>query len=314
MGWYDSFKGDISRVDTRGLTSSRGSAFKNLGDAFASIGKNMVDAKAQKSRSDLVDAETKQRNATVVKQEAEQAQKDVSDAFGKSYLGQTDRNAYESSPLYSAFASEDANVKPSATDLQAEDAYFKKIADESAYKNASLYNVGAKDGLSLDVWMQNNPNVSATTVAKVKAEILAKNAELSKLTTKEKDIKNATKLSKMQEKLNKAALKNSKDDSFKYTEITDAKIAAQVKTAMGMDAPNFNFDDATKVQYQNTVSGAAKISKKYKLEPSLAIHVYQNPDLYEFTADGNVLLKKASNESPKKTTQKQSGSWKDYQN
>jgi len=78
---------------------------------------------------------------------------------------------------------------------------------------------------------------------------------------------------------------------------------------MGMDAPDFNFDDTVKKEYQNTVAGAAEISKKYGLEPSLAIQVYENRDNYDFTKDGKIVPK--TQEPTQKKTAKTS--WKDYQ-
>lgn len=53
MGWYDAFRGDTARVNM-GATSG-GSAVKNFGDAFASIGGTIIAADAQEGKNKLIE-------------------------------------------------------------------------------------------------------------------------------------------------------------------------------------------------------------------------------------------------------------------
>ena len=133
-----------------------------------------------------------------------------------------------------------------------------------------------------------------------------KNNEINQNNTKAKTAYTQKQTDEYDKLLDSKIAKN--DKSFKYTEKTDAKIASQVKTAMGMDAPNFNFDDSVKKAYQDTVAGSAQISKKYNLEPSLAIEVYANRDKYDLSGS-KLTLKKEVKEAKKETKK----SWKDYQ-
>ena len=59
MGWYDAFKGDTARIDMSKATSDTGSAFKNLGDAFGTIGKTMNESEIQKKKDKFLEAQSK---------------------------------------------------------------------------------------------------------------------------------------------------------------------------------------------------------------------------------------------------------------
>lgn len=318
MGWYDAFKGDVARVNVAGMTSNAGSAAKNFGDAFKDISKSILEVDAQRKKEAVASAEIKKSaaQATLAKTKNTQANLDnneinrlrevkkLDDAFKKDF-STTNDVAYQKSLLefekpdgvfdskVSNNAFEYANKKIAADELKAQVLFNDKAVERSATGGyADMKSFVASEPTLVK-------NADGVTMAKIDKYYSDKNNSL-------KDIKQATALAKMQAKITKASGKNS---AFKYTELTDAKIAAQVKTAMGMDAPDFSFTDASKVSYQDAVAGSAKISKDYNLEPSLAIHVYQNPDLYELTADGKVLVKKQK----EKTHVKKSSSWKDYQ-
>jgi len=320
MGWYDAFKGHPERVNTMAITSNSGSAAKNFGDAFKDIGKSMQAADAQRSKDALFDAQAKfqttkdkQLNQTLQTQTDTTEQKKIDDAFKKDFNFNSGDTEYQKQLL--EFEKPDGVFDSDVSNSALEYANNKIASDEKiaqqnfndeAIKESSIGNY--KD---MDSFTKENPtlvkNADGTTMTKIENRFASKKAELAKLEAKNKEILNNKKLLSMQEKLVKA---NKGKSGFKYDDKTDAKIAAQVKTALGMDNQLLTFDDAKKKEYQDTVAGAAKISKKYNLEPSLAIHVYENPDLYEFTADNKVIMKKQPEATVKE--EKKSTSWKDY--
>ncbi len=112
-------------------------------------------------------------------------------------------------------------------------------------------------------------------------------AKDTKTKTEIAQLKQAKKDLEWQNKLNKANKKASskKDDSFKYTEATGAKIKSLLATSMGMDAPNFSMDDTIKKKYEADVAGVSAISKEYKIEPNLALDVYRNKDTKKYIFD-----------------------------
>lgn len=294
--FYDAYKGDVARVNVHGLNPG-GSAAKSFGDAFASFGKSMQEAEARNSRMARYDADTKSLNdETAAKQQA-RGQAEIDDALVGAFGDYTTKDEFNKNVGGIELASPDVKQKM-------EQYYQGRFNDEAVKVSVT----GGYDDFK--GFKGANPdlvqNADGTTMAKIEQYFAGKDKRTATAKAAEKEAKYAKELLKMQAKVTKAA-KGGKG-GFEYTEQTDAKIAAQVKTAMGMDAPDFTFTDAKKKEYEDSVSGAAKISKKYNLEPSLAIHVYMNPDLYDFTADGKVVVKKM----PAPVEDKTKESWKDY--
>ena len=322
MGWYDAFKGNTARVNMSQVTSNAGSGAKNFGDAFAKIGDTML-AREDRIKADelagekskLLESQINMSNANLSKMNSEaetKAENWVQNSDNQDYIAQ----AYKSNSLdelkvnYPLNNTNAIDAKTQQDVINIFDAKDKKAQinfnDEAVKQSVEG---GYKD---FNAFKDANPDVvkmaDGVTMTKIDKYFENKDTSLAKLTAKEKDIKHATAISKLQAKVVKASADKSKK-AFKYTEVTDSKIASQVKTAMGMDAPDFSFDDKSKKEYEDTVAGSAGISKKYNLEPSLAIHVFQNPELYDFSVDGKILMKK----TVKKPVEKKTSSWKDYQ-
>ena len=274
MGWYDAYKPtNVSRVNVDKMGSNSGSAAKGLGDAFTSIGDSML--KVDKARDD-----------------------EKTNKFINAY-----RDAQTTGVKKSNKAFDTTNELKN-----------KKIEADTGYTNANT-NLTGKKVKAFDTTNElKNKKIEADTgytnantgLISKKLNAFDKNNEINQNNTKAKTAYTQKQTDEYDKLLDSKIAKN--DKSFKYTEKTDAKIASQVKTAMGMDAPNFNFDDSVKKAYQDTVAGSAQISKKYNLEPSLAIEVYANRDKYDFS--GSKLTLKKEVKEPKKETKK---SWKDYQ-
>jgi len=318
MGWYDAFKSNVdSTASINKITSNSGSAGKYFGDAFKDFGKSLQDSENQKIKDDVADANIKASQAHTALYTAQNTQaaidnefnnnkrkdqaetKKLDDAFKRDFASTSDINyqksllefekpdgEFDSSVSSSAF--EYASKKIASDELSAQKNFNDeavKVSVDGGYADFSAFKTANADS-------QLFKNTDGTTMKSIEKYFNDKDSTL-------KDIKTQQKLLAKDKQIS-ALAGSKKNKGFVYDENTDTKIAAQVKTAMGMDAPNFNFDDTTKVAFQNAVAGSAKISKKYNLEPSLAIHVYQNPDMYDFTADNKVIQKK----SPKKAENK----------
>lgn len=307
MGWYDAFKSNVKPQAHSAITTDAGSAAKNFGDAFVDIGKSMREVQNERKKDELTNADieaahartalsTTQNTQAGLDNEYTNSQRDISkfdDAFKKDFTATNDID-YQKSLL--EFEKDDGVFESNVSNSAFEYAKAKIVADEKEAQK--LFNDeavklsvtgGYKDYKSFQTANTDVvKNSDATTTKAIEKYFSEKD-------TKIKDIKvQQTLLSK--DKQIVALTASKANTGFKYSEKTDAKIAAQVKTAMGMDSPDYSFSDKTKKIYENSVSGAAKISKQYNLEPSLAIHVYQNPDLYDFTVDNKITRKKVKKE------------------
>jgi hypothetical protein len=275
MGWYDAFRGDTARVNVSGVTNDTGSAAKNFGDAFKDIGKTMYDGEMDREKSAVLNLQKQNEQGKI----DDRASKWVQDEDNKDYLSQA-FNASTKADLETVYPLDETNSVDAATREKVNAHFQDKFNNEAIntsiageYKTFEEYN---KDNSELV------RNADGKTMSQISKYFSDKDAALAALKAQEKEVKHAT-------EINKLTAKNGAG-GFKYDENTDAKIAAQVKSALGMDTPDFTMSDKVKVEYQNAVAGSAKISKAYNLEPSLAIHVYRNPDLYELK-DGTVYEK-----------------------
>lgn len=79
MGWYDSLGGNPERINVNHITD--GSAAKNFGDAFASIGKIMIDNEAAKDRAKLTDLQVQNEQNKLDESKDVKKQKKLDDAF-----------------------------------------------------------------------------------------------------------------------------------------------------------------------------------------------------------------------------------------
>jgi hypothetical protein len=295
--FYDAYKGNVGGVDVR--LNTTGSAGKSFGDAFAAFGRTLRGVEAERAKQERYGLETQVLQEsladTQAKREQEQIDKALMNAFGE----------YQTPEAYKASVGGLELASPEVREKM--DTYYQSRFNDEAVRTSVA---GGYE--SFDAFKDANPdlvqNADGKTMTSIEKYFADKDKTMAALKAQEKETKHAKELLAMQAKVTKAQ-KASGSDAFKYTEQTDAKIAAQVKTAMGMDAPDFDFTDAKKKEYENSVAGAAKISKMYNLEPSLAIHVYMNPDLYDFTADGKVIARKVTKEPEEP---KASSSWKDY--
>lgn len=303
MGWYDAFGGKPEKINMSTVTSDTGSAAKNFGDAFVNFGKNMREVESERVKQDFVNTQT-----TLKENELEtKAEKWVQEEDNKDYLTQAFASA-NPDELKQNHPLDSTNSVDAETMQKATKHFQDKFNDEAIESSATGGYADMKAFMADDKNAELVKNADGATMLKIDKYFSDKSNNL-------KEIKHATAIQKMQAKVAKASKTGGgKDDSFKYTEVTDAKIASQVKTALGMDAPDFTFTDVTKKAYENAVAGSAAISKKYFLEPSLAIHVYQNPDLYEekTATNGRKYIAPLKQKTKPKVVKK--NSWKDYQN
>jgi hypothetical protein len=299
MPFYDAYKGNVAGVDVR--LDPSGSAAKSFGDAFANYGRSLREEQASRTRQERVNAATQTLADELKDKQAAKEQQTIDDSLTAAFGDYATPKDYRQNVGGLELASPEVKQKL--------DAHFQNKFNDEAVKVSVTGGYDDFKGFT-----SANPelvqNADGTTMAKIEQYFAGKDKRVATAKAAEEDAKHQKELLKMQEKVVKAqkAAKGGKG-GFKYTENTDAKIAAQVKTAMGMDAPDFTFTDANKKEFQDTVAGSSKISKKYGLEPSLAIHVYTNPDLYDFTADGKVIARKVTAQQKEKPA---APSWKDY--
>lgn len=128
MGWYDSLGGKTERVNMNGITG--GSAAKNFGDAFASIGKIMIDNEVAKDNAKLTDLKVQNEQNRLDEFKDAKKQKKFDDAFAldiktldSSASPEATQNAVDAlksfhAPSVQAVAQQEQEVKAKATDFQ----------------------------------------------------------------------------------------------------------------------------------------------------------------------------------------------------
>lgn len=79
MGWYDSLGGKTERVNMNNFAS--GNAAKNFGDAFASLGKIVIDNEAAKDKAKLTDLQVQNEQNRLDEFKDAKKQKKLDDAF-----------------------------------------------------------------------------------------------------------------------------------------------------------------------------------------------------------------------------------------
>lgn len=128
MGWYDSLGGKTERVNMNGITG--GSAAKNFGDAFASIGKIMIDSEVAKDNAKLTDLKVQNEKNRLDEFKDAKKQKKFDDAFSldiktldSSASPEATQNAVDAlksfhAPSVQAVAQQEQEIKAKATDFQ----------------------------------------------------------------------------------------------------------------------------------------------------------------------------------------------------
>lgn len=107
MGWYDAFRGDTARVNM-GATSG-GSAVKNFGDAFASIGGTIIAADAQEGKNKLIEMQLQNEQLKM-----DDAANKRADTNTQEYAASMTRDAWGKDKL-SSLAALDTSASPEAT-------------------------------------------------------------------------------------------------------------------------------------------------------------------------------------------------------
>ena len=305
-----------------------GDTMKKIDDYYSSksteLGKIQTatkDLKVQAKINKLKAEKTlKDEQLAAVKKEATQkendlAQQKVDKAFSKEYLAFNNRDKWAQSLAENNV--DNSNVSPAA--IAASKAYFtaNEKAAQSKFNNEAIKVASTGSYGSMKDFVDDDKNklliqhADGDTMKKIDDYYSSKSTELGKIQTATKDLKVQDKINKLEAEKAKAS-SSKKDKPFKYTEATDAKIAAQVKTMLGLDdSMNVDFSDALSKKYRDTVAGSAEISKTYNLEPSLAIHAYTNPELYAPSADGKNLVKVKT--SPPEEKAVETASWKTFQ-
>lgn len=127
-GWYDSFGGKTERINMNNFAS--GSAAKNFGDAFASIGKIMIDNEVAKDNAKLTDLKVQNEQNRLDEFKDGKKQKKFDDAFAldiktldSSASPEATQNAVDAlksfhAPSVQAVAQQEQEIKAKATDFQ----------------------------------------------------------------------------------------------------------------------------------------------------------------------------------------------------
>jgi hypothetical protein len=128
MGWYDSLGGKTERVNIQNVTG--GSAAKNFGDAFASIGKVIIDNEVAKDRAKLTDLQVQNEQNKLDEFKDAKKQKKFDDAFSldiktldPSVSSEATQNAVDAlksfhTPSAPAVALQEQETKAKATEFQ----------------------------------------------------------------------------------------------------------------------------------------------------------------------------------------------------
>lgn len=128
MGWYDSLGGKTERVNMNNFAS--GSAAKNFGDAFASIGKIMIDSEAAKDKAKLTDLQVQNEQNKLDEFKDAKKQKKFDDAFAldiktldPSVSSEATQNAVDAlktfhTPSAPEVALQETEIKAKANDFQ----------------------------------------------------------------------------------------------------------------------------------------------------------------------------------------------------
>lgn len=127
-GWYDSFGGKTERINMNNFAS--GSAAKNFGDAFTSIGKIMIDSEVAKDNAKLTDLKVQNEQNRLDEFKDAKKQKKFDDAFSldiktldSSASPDATQNAVDAlksfhTPSAPAVAQQEQEIKAKATDFQ----------------------------------------------------------------------------------------------------------------------------------------------------------------------------------------------------
>ena len=128
MGWYDSLGGKTERVNIQNVTGR--SAAKNFGDAFASIGKVIIDNEVAKDRAKLTDLQVQNEQNKLDEFKDAKKQKKFDDAFSldiktldPSVSSEATQNAIDAlksfhTPSAPAVALQEQETKAKATEFQ----------------------------------------------------------------------------------------------------------------------------------------------------------------------------------------------------
>lgn len=128
MGWYDSLGGKTERININNITG--GSAARNFGDAFASIGKTIIDNEMAKDKAKLTDLQVQNEQNKLDEFKDAKKQKKFDDAFtldiktlDSSASSDATQNAVDAlktfhAPSTSAVAQQEQETKAKATDFQ----------------------------------------------------------------------------------------------------------------------------------------------------------------------------------------------------
>ncbi|MCX6075995.1 MAG: hypothetical protein NTW78_03820 [Campylobacterales bacterium] len=307
MGWYDAFKGNTAAINMNSVTSDTGSAAKNFGDAFVSIGKDMRDANTQAKKDELTalqlqneqfkldTAKTSDTEAKVDKSflkdaysldrtVPKEAQKNATDALESFYNPTTTAR----DKLKDAWKTQDDLAQVKFNDEAT------KTAVNGSYKNMKEFEAA-------------NPalvkNADGLTMAKLDAHYDTKDTQASKLATAQSKMENASALLDVKREMNninaeKNQLKTEADKSNKYSQETDTKIANIVAKGMGLDANSIDsWSKDKQAEYLTTTTGVAQIAKQYNVTPLIAIDMYSK-------------LQAKKTEVP---TDTKKSNWKDYE-
>lgn len=128
MGWYDSLGGKPERVNLNNIGSA--SAAKNFGDAFANIGKIVIDNEVAKDNAKLTDLKVQNEQNKLDEFQDAKKQKKLDDAFAldvktldPSASAEATQNAVDAlksfhTPSVQAVAQQEQETKAKATDFQ----------------------------------------------------------------------------------------------------------------------------------------------------------------------------------------------------
>ncbi len=214
MGWYDAFKGNVASVKMDDVTSTQGSASKNLGDAFFTIGKIMTDDKNQVKKDELMDLQKKEADMNI-------DESLLSIKKTETDMGYTvdDRKIASEEKIKKAEQDKYRAEFGDFEDKEAFDFFYGDEADFNVKNEADKYYQGKKDDAAsgmaysgawknMDDFRNNNPHafdgVSPAEIAKIDAFFGAKDKTKAEIQAEQQKLENERKLLLWQSKLNKA--------------------------------------------------------------------------------------------------------------
>jgi len=246
MGWYDAYRKDNATAAVLNtITSDSGSAGKNFGDAFVDFSKSLMDSEDAKDKSKLVGLQaTNEQNKLDTFTETKKQNK-IDDAFKKDFNFDSKNIQYQKDLLEfeKPDGTFDSDVSNSALEYANNKIQLNEKVAQQKFNDEALEQSVVKPYKNMQKFVESNPdlvkNADGVTMSKIENYFAGKDKTLATLSAKEKDIKQATALTKLEARLNQSSTKNSKADK-------PLSLQAQSVLKKLIDNDNYKLDEKGK--------------------------------------------------------------------